>query len=317
MYTADLLQLVKRHQLIFHADVDDIQNDLDYRFCWPADSAELCEKVSVCVDEVSACMASNRLQLNHAKTEVLTSTTTDPVCMVRSALAELACSQFLRSATSGSTSTLTYDHEDPRHRRWQSVLRGCTSDPERSAIYVTSCLADFGSCTDCQQGGLLQLGSRWYLWPAVRLQSVLNAAARLVFWARQSERIAPLLHELHWLRVPERVTFRLCVLAYRCLGTAPPYLAGSLLRTSDVDTRHRRLRSADTTTLVVPSTRRSTLGDRAWLPPAVICQKCTVATFRRELKTVFFGRRLIVLHRKKCCLPATTDCRRFCPFCFV
>ena len=77
-----------------------------------------------------------------------------------------------------------------------------------------------------------------------RLQSVLNAAARLVFSARRSERITPLLRELHWLRVPERecglgwpqVTFRLCVLAYRCLhGTAPAYLAESLHWTSDVD----------------------------------------------------------------------------------
>jgi len=29
------------------------------------------EKLSVCVDEVSAWMVANRLQLNHAKTEVL------------------------------------------------------------------------------------------------------------------------------------------------------------------------------------------------------------------------------------------------------
>ena len=35
-----------------------------------------------------------------------------------------------------------------------------------------------------------------------RLQSVLNAAARLVFSARRSERITPLLRDLHWLRVP-------------------------------------------------------------------------------------------------------------------
>ena len=55
-------------QLIPHAYADDTQI---YGFCRPADSAELCEKVSVCVDEVSAWMASNRLQLNHAKTEVL------------------------------------------------------------------------------------------------------------------------------------------------------------------------------------------------------------------------------------------------------
>jgi len=39
-----------------------------------------------------------------------------------------------------------------------------------------------------------------------------------------------LLRELHWLRVPERVTFRLCVLAYRCLhGTALTYLAAGAI----------------------------------------------------------------------------------------
>ena len=38
--------------------------------------------------------------------------------------------------------------------------------------------------------------------------------AELVVSARRSERITPLLRELHWLRVPEQVTFRLCVLAY-------------------------------------------------------------------------------------------------------
>ena len=43
-----------------------------------------------------------------------------------------------------------------------------------------------------------------------RLQSVLNAAARLVFSARRSERITPLLRDLHSLRVPERIRFRLC-----------------------------------------------------------------------------------------------------------
>jgi len=42
------------------------------------------------------------------------------------------------------------------------------------------------------------------------LQFVLNAAARLVFLTRKSEHITPLLCELHWLRVPERITFRLC-----------------------------------------------------------------------------------------------------------
>jgi len=47
-------------------------------------------------------------------------------------------------------------------------------------------------------------------------------------------------------------------LAYHCLhGTAPAYLAHSLRPTSEFVAR-RRLRSADTTTLLVPPTRRVT-----------------------------------------------------------
>jgi len=59
-----------------------------------------------------------------------------------------------------------------------------------------------------------------------RLQSVFSAAARFVFSARKSEHITPLLRELHWLKVPERIQFRLCVLAYRPL----PYRHGAIIR---------------------------------------------------------------------------------------
>ena len=60
------------------------------------------------------------------------------------------------------------------------------------------------------------------------------------------EHTTPLLRELHWLRVPERIQFRLCVLAYHCVhGTTPAYLSDSLRPTSEIVAR-RCLRSADT-----------------------------------------------------------------------
>ena len=87
-----------------------------------------------------------------------------------------------------------------------------------------------------------------------RLQSVFNDAAHLVFSARNSEHITPLFCELHWLKVPERIQFRLCVLTYRYInGTAASYLAETLHLTADVGSR-RRLRGASTFTLVIPST---------------------------------------------------------------
>jgi len=68
LYVADLLQLVKHHQLSPHACTDDTQI---YGFCGPTDTDDLSKRVSICVDEVSQWMRANRLQLNPAKTDVL------------------------------------------------------------------------------------------------------------------------------------------------------------------------------------------------------------------------------------------------------
>ena len=131
-----------------------------------------------------------------------------------------------------------------------------------------------------------------------RLQSILNAAARMIFCARKHDHITPLLHELHWLKVKERIQFKLCVLTHRCLhGTAPVYLAEVLYRTTDVEAR-RRLRSADSTLLLVPTTRRTTLGDRAFSVagprawnglPRELRETESLSVFRRKLKTHFFA----------------------------
>jgi len=128
---------------------------------------------------------------------------------------------------------------------------------------------------------------------------VLNAAARLIFSPWRSEHISKLLRELHWLRVPERSRFRLCVLAFRCLhGKAPSNFADCLRRSAaDVDGR-RHLRSVNTRSLVVPSTRRSTLGDRAFPAamarawnglPTMIRASPSLLTFRQHLKTFLFN----------------------------
>jgi len=116
------------------------------------------------------------------------------------------------------------------------------------------------------------------------------------FW-EISNNVSLTVRDLHWLRVPERIRFRLCVLTFRRLnGTAPSYLADIMCRVADVEGR-RHLRSSATATLIVPPVRRSTLGDRsfsvaaprAWnsLPSAVRAAS-SFNTFRRELKTFLF-----------------------------
>jgi hypothetical protein len=132
-----------------------------------------------------------------------------------------------------------------------------------------------------------------------KLQSVLNAAARLIFLSRKYDHVTPLLYELHWLRYPERIDFKLAVLVYKCLeGTAPSYLADDFVRVADIENR-RQLRSGSTIKLVVPRVRRSTIGGRAfpvaaarlWNSlPSQVTASPSIAAFKRNLKTYLFRR---------------------------
>jgi len=98
-----------------------------------------------------------------------------------------------------------------------------------------------------------------------RLQSVLSAAARLVHSARKHDHVTPLLRELHWLQMRQRIDYKLAVLIFRCLyGQAPPYLTEGLQRVTEVDAR-RHLRSASTN---APQrvTRPSVIAPSQWPP---------------------------------------------------
>jgi len=79
-------------------------------------------------------------------------------------------------------------------------------------------------------------------------------------------------------------------------GSGPAYHADSLQRVTDVQSR-RRLRSSSSSTLVVPVTRRATLGDRSFPVAATrvwnalsdfVTAAPTVASFCAALKTYVF-----------------------------
>ena len=131
-----------------------------------------------------------------------------------------------------------------------------------------------------------------------RLQSIVNAAARLVFSAKSSDHITPLLCELHWLKVPERIQFRLGVLAYRVCTTlhwhtSPSHYNWPMMWM--LDNIFAPLHSAVSMMLVVPTTRM--LGDRAFpvsaartwnaLPSGVRAAP-SLTTFWQKLKQTLF-----------------------------
>jgi len=118
----------------------------------------------------------------------------------------------------------------------------------------------------------------------------------LVTGARRRDHITPVLRQLHWLPVRQRVDFKIAVLVFKSLhGLTPPYLSEDCQLVMDLGRCH--LRSADIHTCAVPRTQ-TRLGDRSFavagprlwnnLPVELRQRDICLSEFRRLLKTFLF-----------------------------
>ena len=128
-----------------------------------------------------------------------------------------------------------------------------------------------------------------------KLQRIQNAAARVVTLSRKHDHITPVMRDLHWLPVRQRIIFKLMLLTFRSLcGSAPSYI-------SELTTRYqptRSLRSASQCLLKELSMHTSTYGDRRFAVcaprlwnclPLHVRNSATINHFKCRLKTYLFS----------------------------
>jgi len=130
-----------------------------------------------------------------------------------------------------------------------------------------------------------------------RLQCVMNAAARMMCSVGRRAHVSDLLrNRLHWLCVPQRIQFKLCLLMYKALhGMAPDYLR-ELCRSISEDDARGTLRSAERGDFIVPRAA-SKFGDRAFAIsgplmwnslPTTVRNSSTLSNFKSALKSQLF-----------------------------
>ena len=237
LYTADLLRLIDGMELHSQLYADDTQI---YGSCTPDAAPALQQRISTCVVRTLEWMQANRLQVNAAKTEqlwcmpprqqeylpniplLIGSETIQPVkCMWNLGIyidSDLSMKSHISKAVSNCFAVL---------RRLRGICR-LVSQPVLLSLVASLIMTrlDYGSATLAGLPGHL----------LDRQQSVLNAAARLVCYAQKYDHVIHLLWDLHWLRVPEKIQFRLAVLVFGCRNnTAPPYLLHDLQWTDEVE----------------------------------------------------------------------------------
>ena len=145
-----------------------------------------------------------------------------------------------------------------------------------------------------------------------RLQKLQYKSARIIHCKPPSTHITPLLNELHWLPVRERIHHKALTLVYKCLhNLSPNYLTNLLkVRQSNYNTR-----SSSRTPLHTPRTYKS-VGDQAftafapklWNNLPVNLKECTsISTFKRCSNLICSSLRLFYELSSICtnvCFPA-------------
>jgi len=141
-------------------------------------------------------------------------------------------------------------------RQHRSVHRSVTTDAVKTLVHaLISSRVD-----DCNS--VLYGVCEVHLRP---LQSVLNAAARLIAGKRKFDHIASTMrNDLHWFPVRQRILFKLSTLVSKCLRrTAPSYLIDMCIPVSTASGR-LCLRSCSRRDLRIPRSRLSRYGSHSF-----------------------------------------------------
>ena len=130
-----------------------------------------------------------------------------------------------------------------------------------------------------------------------RLQVVQNQAAKLIVGGLKFDYASPILKNLHWLPMRQRILFKLGVMVYKCLnGLVPKYLSDKCVKVSSRPFG-KCLRSVDINTLFIRN-RNLKIADRDFevaaplfwnsLPSHLRQRGLTLFEFKRGLKTHLF-----------------------------
>jgi hypothetical protein len=129
-----------------------------------------------------------------------------------------------------------------------------------------------------------------------KLQRVQNNLARIVIGTRRREHITPVLKDLHWLPVEQRIRYKVALVTHKVLATSQPHYLAELV-TPYKPTRGG-MRSEHQHRLAIPTGLKSSFGTRTFTRasesvwnnlPENIRTISTLGTFKSKLKTHLFS----------------------------
>ena len=296
MYIQPLSSVIKKYLMTYHFYADDSQL---YKNELPERLALLISITEKCISDVKSWMTTNKLKFNDIKTEFILfkniwSLKDDLVAILNINNTAMTSSQSVRNLgvmfdadLSMSTQVSTICKSMLFQLRKISSIRNYLTQSVTQTLVTSLILSRLDYCNSLLSGITAENLSK--------LQLIQNHAARLIKRTKKHDHITPVLVELHWLPVRQRIDYKVALICFKCLnGIAPSYLQDLL----HVYSPNRTLRSAmDSTILVKPTPNYKSLGERAFTfygpkiwnsLPSDIRNIKSINTFKSNLKTFFF-----------------------------
>ena len=236
LYTASLGHLIRHHGIEFHCYADDTQLWIP---CEPQRLQESFRRMEACLDDIQKWMGHFRLKMNCAKTECL-------LIAKKNMARDNNIYQLLSigderirptdSAVKNLGVTMTSDMSFDAHvtnvvrasfAQLKSLSRIKRFLDKKSLEKLVH--AFITSRVDYCNALLLGAPARVLR----RLQSVQNAAARLITCTQKFQHISPILKDLHWLPVKKRIQFKVLLTVFKSVHRiGPSYLQSMCQRRS-------------------------------------------------------------------------------------
>ena len=222
--------ICRNNHVEFHLYADNTQIYLSFKPSISNSKFDCIARIEKCINEINIWMTQNLLKLNIDKTEFILFGTRHQLSKVDDISIQIGYNT-VKPANHVRNLGFVMDSLLKNSPHVNKITSSCyctlcniskirPSLDTKSAQLITQALVT--SCLDyCNT--LLAGSSKYQI---DKLQCIQNMSCRVVCNINKYDHVSPAMRDFHWLKIPERIIYKLCLLVYKCHNNlAPKYLS--------------------------------------------------------------------------------------------